>query len=109
MKKVIYIPKTNVISLNRTINTAFRGYPIYLSWEDIYTKDLRNINIVSEYIIKMKESFNRDNKYKSSKEDYDRSSFNPDLDNPDSKSEDEQRNREIDDEENMNDNPESDI
>lgn len=81
MKKLINIPKTNIVPLTKTINIAFRGYPIYLSWDDIYSKDLRNINIVSEYIIKMKESCDTDNNLEAKKKDANQNDFGSDLDN----------------------------
>ena len=42
MKKVIYVPKMNILQLNKKINSAFRGSLIYLSFDDVNTTEFNN-------------------------------------------------------------------
>ena len=108
MKRVIHIPKTNIVRVKKTINNAFPGYPIYLSSEDIFNKEFKNIDIVSENIIKMREFLEMDNDSAATKKDSDLNNFSNDLDIPRSKSDEGQENRETDDGEDNYDSPEFD-
>lgn len=38
MKKIITIPKVNIIKLKKKEKNNFPGYPVYLPSEDIYNK-----------------------------------------------------------------------
>ncbi|TDD75464.1 hypothetical protein [Flavobacterium caseinilyticum] len=80
MKKVIYIPKTNIIQLNKTLNSAFRGHIIYLLSEDDSIKETRKINIVSDNMINMKDSVKKDENFEANQKDVNQNNFGNDLD-----------------------------
>ena len=108
MKKLIYIPKTNFIQLNKSPNSAFRGYPTTQSWEDITYKDFMNIDFVSLDSNQLKESFEMDNNYVANQKDIDQNNSDDDLDTLSSTLDERQENIGTEDEENINKSPEID-
>lgn len=92
MKKVIYIPKTNIIQFNKAMNSAFRGYPIYLSSEDLYNPEFKNSKTISKDIIKFKESLEVDSSFESTQKNVDSDNTGNNLEIPGTEFYDEQEN-----------------
>lgn len=107
MKKVIYIPKTNIIQLNKTSNNAFRGSPIDLSKEDDNSTAFRKINIVSDNMINMKDGVKKDKNLEANQKDVDQNNVGNDLETPGSKLKNGQQNSRSEKKTNNYDSPES--
>lgn len=107
MKKVIYIPKTNIIQLTKTSNTAFRGSTIYLSSEDGNAAKLRKINIVFNNMINIKDAVKKDKNFEAHQKDVDQNNFDNDLDTLGSKLKNGQENSRNEKKSNNYDSPDS--